>query len=260
MRKRWNVAVSRARDQVWAVYSFDPATQLQEGDIRKTFFDYLSSAKGAKARPEPAEDATPLAADVAQALESRGCLVRRCYRAGTFTLPLVVETTDGRVAIECDGELPHPDPDRVVQEMERQTVLERAGWRFLHVRGGKWQRDPRHGIECLVESLGLTAVPGSPTATVAARAQMPETEASSGASRTPGHANESQAGISPSALKAMKASGQDGASASPALVEKPAVRDRALSAARRAKREKILAELMRLGAQVSSEVKKGARG
>lgn len=40
MKKRWNVAVSRARDQLWLVHSFDPAAQLKPDDLRRSLFDW----------------------------------------------------------------------------------------------------------------------------------------------------------------------------------------------------------------------------
>ncbi|MZP29762.1 hypothetical protein GTO91_08595 [Heliobacterium undosum] len=33
-KKRYNVAASRARDQMWVVYSLHPDTDLQDGDLR----------------------------------------------------------------------------------------------------------------------------------------------------------------------------------------------------------------------------------
>lgn len=64
--------MSRARDQIWAVYSFDPATQLQEGDIRKTFFDYLSDLEKNGCREEDGGLISELASEVADGLEEKG--------------------------------------------------------------------------------------------------------------------------------------------------------------------------------------------
>src|SRR5208337_2425651 len=38
-KKRYNVAVSRARDQLWVVYSMDPNTHLKSGDLRARLSD-----------------------------------------------------------------------------------------------------------------------------------------------------------------------------------------------------------------------------
>ena len=39
--KRYNVAVSRAKDQLWVLHSFDPASQLQHDDIRALLFNWI---------------------------------------------------------------------------------------------------------------------------------------------------------------------------------------------------------------------------
>lgn len=44
-RKRYNVAVSRAKDQLWVVDSLDPANDLKTGDIRKKLIEYSLNPK-----------------------------------------------------------------------------------------------------------------------------------------------------------------------------------------------------------------------
>ena len=41
-RKRYNVAISRAKDQLWIVHSIDK-NSLKEGDLRKELFEYINS-------------------------------------------------------------------------------------------------------------------------------------------------------------------------------------------------------------------------
>ena len=43
MRKRYNVAASRARDQLWVVHSLDAANDLKPGDMRKRLIDYAAN-------------------------------------------------------------------------------------------------------------------------------------------------------------------------------------------------------------------------
>ena len=224
MKKRWNVAVSRARDQVWAVYSFDADTQLQEGDIRKTFFDYLKEPTAVPGASAAAFEMPEFAEDVAQALERRSYTVIRGYKAGAFTLPLVVEGSGFKAVLECDGELQSPDAQRVVDEMERQAILERAGWKFARVRGGEWYRDPQSALWWLVsdlEDLGVKA-PGSgePTGLDGRLTEAVQTEAKSYEER---------------------------------LHETLATAD-----SDRERRERIIAELRKLEREVDDEVRKGS--
>ena len=40
LKKRYNVAVSRARNQLWVVYSLEPSTRLQSGDLRRRLIEH----------------------------------------------------------------------------------------------------------------------------------------------------------------------------------------------------------------------------
>ncbi len=58
----------------------------------------------------------------------------------------------GRLAVECDGDQWH-GPDRYEQDMARQRDLERAGWRFVRIRGGEFYRDRLKALEPLWQEL-----------------------------------------------------------------------------------------------------------
>ncbi|MFW2358157.1 DUF559 domain-containing protein, partial [Hydrogenophaga sp.] len=71
-------------------------------------------------------------------------LLQRGYRgiplvtAGSFFLDYVVEgPNDTRLALECDGDEFH-GPDRWAADMNRQRVLERAGWTFWRCFASTW--------------------------------------------------------------------------------------------------------------------------
>src|SRR5690606_14770247 len=48
-KQRYNVAASRARDQLWLVHSLDPARHLREEDLRRQLINYVRDP-GARAR------------------------------------------------------------------------------------------------------------------------------------------------------------------------------------------------------------------
>ena len=49
---------------------------------------------------------------------------------GAYRIDMVVEgDNDGRLAIECDGDMYH-GPEQWDNDMRRQRILERAGWKF----------------------------------------------------------------------------------------------------------------------------------
>lgn len=65
---------------------------------------------------------------------------------------LVVEGGTRRVAVECDGDRFHPI-EKIAEDMARQAVLERIGWRFIRIRGSQFFRDPDAAMRFVFEAL-----------------------------------------------------------------------------------------------------------
>lgn len=68
-----------------------------------------------------------------------GYLVRTQWQVGAYRIDMVVEGGGKRLAIECDGERWHYD--KVEEDLARQALLERLGWRFVRIRGSVFYRD-----------------------------------------------------------------------------------------------------------------------
>jgi very-short-patch-repair endonuclease len=76
--------------------------------------------------------------DVYVALTTRGYRVVPQVKTGAYRLDMVVEGAgDVRLAIECDGDEYH-GPDRWAHDMNRQRILERAGWVFWRCFASTW--------------------------------------------------------------------------------------------------------------------------
>ena len=71
-------------------------------------------------------------------LTSRGYRVIPQVKTGAYRIDMVIEGTgDVRLAIECDGDEYH-GPDRWQSDMNRQRILERAGWLFWRCFASTW--------------------------------------------------------------------------------------------------------------------------
>jgi very-short-patch-repair endonuclease len=80
--------------------------------------------------------------DVLARLVSRGYRVRPQVGALGYRIDLVVEGAgDRRLAVECDGDKYH-GPDRWADDIRRQRVLERVGWRFWRCWASSFAMDP----------------------------------------------------------------------------------------------------------------------
>ena len=163
MKKRWNVAVSRARDQLWLVHSFDPAAQLKPDDLRRSLFDWADGVmSGTIGAAEPFDLPDPeFTGQVLRALRKRGYRVEAGHDAGAWRLDMVVRARGRAAAIECDGS-GREDENAIRRDMERQTVLERAGWKFVRVRSADWFRRPEKTLERVCEALAALGIAPEP--------------------------------------------------------------------------------------------------
>lgn len=154
-RKRYNVAASRARDQLWVVDSLDSANDLKPGDIRKILIDYAKNpdAREEKHRQVEKKAESPFEEAVAKALVDRGYHLQQQRSVGAYRLDLVAIYGGRAVAIECDGERWHSGESKIREDMERQTILERLGWRFIRIRGSEFYRDPKKAMERICREL-----------------------------------------------------------------------------------------------------------
>jgi hypothetical protein len=70
-----------------------------------------------------------------------------------YRIDMVVEGADRRrLAVECDGDRYH-GPEQWRQDMRRQRVLERVGWRFWRCFASSFYRDPDGVLNDLIEML-----------------------------------------------------------------------------------------------------------
>lgn len=174
-KKRWNVAVSRARDQLWIVHSFDPQSQLKHDDLRYGLFAWAREASRAVDvdRVKSASD-SPFELEVATALLKRGFKVEQQYEVGAYRIDMVLSSRGRKAALECDGERYHSTDAQIRDDMERQTVLERNGWHFIRLRGSEYFRHKEVALERVVRDLKALGIEpetesdvasGTPTAT-----------------------------------------------------------------------------------------------
>lgn len=141
LKKRFNVAASRAKDQLWVVYSIDPNTQLKPGDIRRRLIEHAinPSALMDELSNSLRKTESPFEAEVLKLLVAEGYKVHPQWQVGAYRIDMVVEGNGKRLAVECDGDRWHYD--KVEEDLARQALLERLGWNFVRIRGSTFYRD-----------------------------------------------------------------------------------------------------------------------
>ncbi|MGH7847648.1 MAG: AAA domain-containing protein, partial [Candidatus Binatia bacterium] len=154
--QRFNVAASRAQDRMYLVRSVD-LVHLSDADrLRRSLVHHFALPFAQdEARVEDLRKLceSPFEREVYDELTQLGYYVAPQVRVGHYRIDLVVEGhNDSRLAVECDGDKYH-GPDKWADDMQRQRVLERAGWVFWRCFASAWTRRRKFILSDLVKSL-----------------------------------------------------------------------------------------------------------
>lgn len=154
IKKRYNVAASRAQNQMWVVHSMDYLTDLKPDDIRRELLDY-AHVEAQNVVDADSENRTESEFErlVLAELLKRGYKVKTQYPVGFYRIDIVVECEERKLAIECDGERWHSGAEKIAEDLARQAVLERLGWRFHRIRGSLFFRDPDTALNLMWQQL-----------------------------------------------------------------------------------------------------------
>jgi very-short-patch-repair endonuclease len=148
-QQRFNVAVSRARNQLRLYHSVD-LSELNPEDMRYRLLSYCMNPARVSEIVEEAEKLcdSQFEIDVLRMITAKGYQVRPQVQVGRYRIDLVIEGVKNRLAVECDGDRWH-GIDKWEEDRERQRILERAGWTFWRVRGSKFYLDRKKAMEDL---------------------------------------------------------------------------------------------------------------
>jgi len=160
VKQRFNVAASRARDQMWVVYSLNPDTDLKPGDLRRMLIEHAKDPNAIDSQVAVAQlrAQSPFEKQVIEHLIRQRYRVCPQWAVGAYSIDLVIEGGGRRLAVECDGDRFHPI-DKIPEDMARQAILERLGWTFHRIRGSEFFRDPETTMQRLFNRLQEMGIP-----------------------------------------------------------------------------------------------------
>jgi very-short-patch-repair endonuclease/transcription elongation GreA/GreB family factor len=142
--QRFNVALSRARDRMILVRSVREE-ELNPIDLRARVVKHFREPMAGVTSPSGdlmAMCESNFEREVLKRLLAKGYRVRPQVGALGYRIDLVVEGGGARrLAVECDGDKYH-GPERWADDMQRQRVLERVGWRFWRCWASSFTLDP----------------------------------------------------------------------------------------------------------------------
>lgn len=153
-KRRFNVATSRSRDQLWLFHSATLNDIKNHSCLRYQLISYcqnptLQELEGSRDKCE-----SEFERHVYDRIVTRGYRVITQYEFGGYRIDMVIQGMNGQLAVECDGDYWH-GPEQYEDDMARQRVLERCGWRFWRVRGSEFYYDPEEAMQSLWALLEL---------------------------------------------------------------------------------------------------------
>ncbi|WP_406257366.1 AAA domain-containing protein [Streptomyces chartreusis] len=161
-RQAYNVAASRAQDQLRLFYSVPP-DRLKPGDMRLNLLTYMQNPPAQLADTDtlglvPSDVRRPpfdslFEQHVYLRLKQAGYHVIPQYPAGSKKIDLVVVGARGRLAVECDGDYYHSTPEQIRRDQQRDRELQRVGWEFWRLRESEFRYDPDEALAGLWQEL-----------------------------------------------------------------------------------------------------------
>ena len=154
-RQAYNVAASRAKDQMW-LFTSVRGDQLKPDDLRSSLLEYMrnppsvygiSPPLGTVSATQPCVPFDSLFEQrVFREIRRRGYHVVPQYKVGTRSLDLVVVGDGGRLAVECDGHCWHTSPTQQMSDARRDRELRRMGWDVVRIRESEFEFDPEREL------------------------------------------------------------------------------------------------------------------
>ncbi|WP_037272091.1 AAA domain-containing protein [Kibdelosporangium aridum] len=179
MQQAYNVAASRAKDQMWLFTSIRIA-DLKPDDLRASLMSYMLAPPSVFGTSPGLDEVSDTARStlfdslfeqkVFREIKKRGYFVVPQYPVGTRRLDLVVVGSGGRLAVECDGHLWHTSTAQQVSDARRDRELRRMGWDVVRIRESEFEFDPARELAPLWQRLeqrdihpdDITAAPAAP--------------------------------------------------------------------------------------------------
>lgn len=152
--RRFNVATSRARNQMWVFYSID-TNDISPECIRYSLLKYCLNYKKRNSRHKKVELSfmTKFQRDVYELIKSKGYSVEADIKLGQYKIDFVIDGIKNRVAVICDTDT-NIDEHNWKEGIERKLELEQLGWIFCRIRGSEFYYNKEKAMEKLWDNLG----------------------------------------------------------------------------------------------------------
>lgn len=150
--RSFNVAASRAKEQVILVYSIHP-NELSKDCLRYKLITYYNTFNKNENIDRDIKLNTDFEKEIYKELRNNNIDITSHFRIGKYEIDFVVNDENGKkIAIECDG-----DDFKTKEEYEadiiEQDVLTRCGWKYIRLRASQFYINKEKTVSELVNRI-----------------------------------------------------------------------------------------------------------
>ena len=152
-RQRFNVAVSRAKDQLWLMHSITINELSNRDDMRYQLLSYMANPLKEETESNRSKCESEFERQVFDDITAKGYRVIPQYEVAGYRIDLVIVGDKTKLAVECDGDYWHTSPEDQERDFQRERVLQRAGWTFWRILGSTYYFNRVKALESLWKKL-----------------------------------------------------------------------------------------------------------
>lgn len=150
--KSFNVAASRAKEQMILVHSVT-LEELSPSCNRYKLLNYCLNYDNEKQEEYEKLFESNFERDIYYCLTSKNYKLIPQFKIGKYRLDFVLSNdSNQKIAIECDGDTYH-GVDELEHDLERQSVLERCGWKFIRIRASEFYYNKEESIKNIISQI-----------------------------------------------------------------------------------------------------------
>lgn len=150
--RSFNVAASRAREQMILVHSVK-LDELSPNCNRFKLLSYCLNYDNEKELEYERLFESKFERDIYYCLSSKGYTLIPQFKVGKYRIDFIIKNNKNQnIAIECDGDRYH-GIEQLGQDLERQSILERCGWKFARIRASEFYYDRNNSIKKLIDTI-----------------------------------------------------------------------------------------------------------
>lgn len=135
--RSFNVASSRAKEQVILVYSINP-NELSRECLRYKLITYYNTFNKNESIDREIKLNTDFEKEIYKELKNNKIDVTSHFKIGKYEIDFVINDESGKkIAIECDGD-EQKSKEEYEEDLVEQDVLTRCGWKFIRLRASQF--------------------------------------------------------------------------------------------------------------------------